>query len=138
MVEIAARHRYSRDMSHEYKSDKRGNVRNPNARMEKLVFSITVPDDGLTGYVGASQLDLSRMPVWIEELRDAEARIRRLRLALQARLDGVERVCIVCGTPIIGRAGKMLCGARCRKRFNRGAPTPYAGHAREMPTKRDS
>jgi hypothetical protein len=91
-----------------------------------------------TGFPGASQLDRSRMPVWIEQLRDAEAGIRQLRLALQAMVDEVERVCIVCGTPIVGRADKVLCSATCRKRFNRGAPTPYAGPTPKTPMGSDS
>jgi hypothetical protein len=66
-----------------------------------------------------SRLDREQLPWWIENLKEAEANIRRLRGRLEAILDGSERRCPVCDTAVTGRADQLYCGATCRQRARR-------------------
>lgn len=69
-----------------------------------------------------SDVDLTRLPEWIERLRVAEdgLRFRRLQLeALQA-----ERRCPTCGAGVAGRADRIYCSGKCRVAAHRRAEPP--------------
>ena len=65
-------------------------------------------------------LDRSEVPVWIEQLRDAERDLRQLRRRLES-LDAGDRRCPGCGQAVAGRADRVYCGATCRQRARRAS-----------------
>ena len=60
-----------------------------------------------------------RVPEWIEQLRVAESSTRKLRLRLQASLDGTESKCAYCGKAIYARADARYCSPSHRVMGNR-------------------
>ena len=58
-------------------------------------------------------------PWMVPALKDAEARVRLLRIAVENRLAGTEPRCMRCHSPIPGRVDKVFCSARCRQAEHR-------------------
>jgi hypothetical protein len=88
----------------------------------QLLVAMTLPDDA------PDLLESDRIGVHHLELaREAELRMKRLRLQIKAHLADVRDGHCHCGEPLEGRADRVYCSANCReaarrRRSRRGAP----------------
>jgi hypothetical protein len=64
-------------------------------------------------------------PWMAEALREAEARVRRLRLSVEQQLaETAPRPCARCRRPVIGRADRRYCSGTCRQAAYRSRRAP--------------
>lgn len=89
----------------------------PNRRMDNVAGSRVGLD--LFPEQDYAKLDPTFLPVWIDQLRDAEAAARRLRGRLESMLSEDRRSCPVCTGIVTGRADRVYCGSTCRQRHRR-------------------
>ncbi len=77
-------------------------------------------------------------PWMVPALKDAEARVRLLRIAVEHRLAGIGPLCLRCRRPMTGRVDKVFCSARCRQAEHRvqrsqaRAQVPVPGRDEEL------
>lgn len=82
------------------------------------------PDD-IASFRGYRQETLAVEPWMAEALREAEARIRRLRISVEQQLaDTTPRPCAKCRKPVIGRADRKYCSDTCRQGAHRRRQAP--------------
>jgi plasmid stabilization system protein ParE len=84
----------------------------PQERLENVVLSCGV-DDGYWSDAALQRLDIQRWMV--DELREAEASVRRLRGRLEAAMNTDARRCDHCGELLGGRADRRTCSNPCRQ-----------------------
>ena len=71
----------------------------------------------MADFVGVDDVELA--PWMVESLREAEAATRRLRIAIEQRLAGVQRTCGRCVGEISGRSDRRYCSDACRQAGHR-------------------
>lgn len=100
----------------------------PQRRLEKLVESV-----GTDVFPAIDEVTVE--PWMIEELKKAEAGVRRLRRQLEARLAaGPARLCPRCRKPVIGRADRTYCSDGCRIAAHRRRHAPKVDPASLAPS----
>jgi hypothetical protein len=68
-------------------------------------------------------------PTMIDDLREREGNLRRLRVELEHRMAGQARICDRpgCETVVYGRADRRYCSTTCRVAAHRSRTRPLAG-----------
>jgi len=94
----------------------RARRRNIATGMDKIVTDLVTrcedPLRDLDAYDRLEEIDLDRVPGWLEDVRVAERSLQRFRQQLEALVG--ERRCGWCDEPIYGRPDRAFCSTRCR------------------------
>ena len=85
-------------------------------RLEKLISHLAATPDGLSKFTGYRGETITIEPWMAGLLREAEARVRRLRRDVEQRLAGGDpRKCARCRRPFTGRPDRKFCSDTCRQ-----------------------
>jgi hypothetical protein len=91
-------------------------VKNLQERFEGFIIRAAEMPDGLAGFRGHKGETITVEPWMADALREAEARVRRLRRQVEDRLAGAEaRQCARCRKPLTGRPDRKFCSDTCRQ-----------------------